>query len=181
MNQTSLKTHPRRALRPLLITAALLVGAGASHADSTALPPVNVQASATVQAPMTASLAANLAFGTFTAERAGSVTLDPNTGTRTSSTNGPSLLNSGISRGQVNLSGAPETSFQVSLPATVDLVATGTGQKMTLTTATSLTGSTGQLNNTGTGAFYIGGNLAVALNQAPGTYTANIAVTVSYP
>lgn len=180
MNQTSLKTTPRRALRPMLIAAALLTGTGLSiAADPIALPPVNVQASATVQAPLTAGLAANLAFGSFTAERAGTVSIDASTGNRTS--NGPSLLSSGVSRGQINLTGAPETSFQVSLPATVDLVATGTTQKMPLAIKTSLTNSAGQLNNTGTGAFFIGGDLTVALNQAPGTYTANIAVTVSYP
>lgn len=188
MKETSLKTSMIRRARPFGALALGLLVAGAAAAQTspppTSLPPVNVTASATVHAPMSATLGGNLSFGSFTADaaNAGTVIIDASTGARTAS-GGASLLNSGTSRGQINLVGAPGASYQVALAGPVDLVAAGSAEKMVLTPTHSVTGTNGSavLNNSGTGVFYIGGELAVAKGQAPGTYTGLVAVTVSYP
>ena len=184
MKDSSLKTAMIRRARPFgaLAHGLLVAGAAAAQTSPTPLAPVNVTASATVQAPMSATLAQNLHFGSFIAEKGGTIDLDAITNLRSAS--GPSLLTSNAGyRGQINLVGSPGATFSVSLPATVQLVMTGTQETMSLAPSHSVTEANGGavLNSSGNGTFYIGGRLTVSATQAPGNYQGNSPVTVTYP
>jgi spore coat protein U-like protein len=197
--------NSRANIRNIVLAAVAFGAAGSAQAAST-----NVPVSATVMPPITVSEPGDLRFGSIAAvATAGTVVVGVGTtipatapttaapiqaGTRTS-TGGVIMIGGGTcsatvlcGAGSIQIQGPVSGSFStVTLPATVTL--TSGANTMTVGTLTRRYGPTGVAGvTTGAGAFsaggaavlVIGGTLAVGANQAAGTYTGTMAVTVDY-
>lgn len=140
-------------------------------------------ASATHQTPVTAISISNtqtLGFGKFAAGSGGSVTISPS-GAR-SATGGVALLSSsGGAAAQFTVSGDPNFTYAISLPANGTVALTsGGGQTMPLNSFSSSPGPTGQLSVLGKQTISVGATLNVGSNQATGSYSGAFDVMVDY-
>jgi hypothetical protein len=84
--------------------------------------------------------------------------------------------------GRMRITGTAGSNITISYPASVTLSDGGSGS-MTLDGFTAASLPTSGTLDDGTGQFDIdvGGTLAVSANQAVGTYTGNVRLTVAYP
>lgn len=134
-------------------------------------------ASAIVITPITVATTAHLVFGAVQPKSiAGSVTLSPS-GTRT----GSNVVLSSMALGNAarfNITGHANANFTIALPSSITL--TGPGTAMTLSSFTSNLGTSGTIGAAGTAILRVGGTLAIAANQAPGSYSGSFNVTVNY-
>lgn len=80
-----------------------------------------------------------------------------------------------------DLTGSPNATYQITLPADGQVTLTGSqGGSMTLSSFTSSPSGQGQLSSVGTQTLYVGATIAIGSNQAPGTYSGTINVTVVF-
>lgn len=172
-----------RTLKLITLTAAIFGFAATSFAQSTATAS-GVEASATIISPITISKVNPLNFGVIVPDdAAGTVTLNPETGTPTRSTSGgASVLTSQTgspTAASFNVTGANGYSYAVTVPADGAVSLSGAGDDMAVNTfKTSLTGNKGTIGTHNT--FYVGATLSVGAKQAVGEYTATFGVTVAY-
>lgn len=120
-----------------------------------------------------------LAFGSFAAGSGGSVTVRA-AGTR-SAGGGVVLLSAGA--GAVSLfsvTGDPNLTYAITLPADGVATLTSGGNSMALTAFTSSPASTGVLSAGGSQTLSVGATLGVGSNQAPGSYSGSFNVIVNY-
>lgn len=135
------------------------------------------------QAPVTAISVSNtqtLGFGKFAAGSGGSVTVSPS-GAR-SATGGVVLLSSsGGAAAQFTVSGDPNFTYAISLPANDTVVLTKSGgQTMSLNNFSSSPSPAGQLSVLGKQTVSVGATLSVGSNQATGAYSGAFDVMVDY-
>lgn len=127
---------------------------------------------------ITNPLSTTLTFGKFSATGGGTVTVSP-AGAR-SAGGGVVLLSSAVgSAAQFLVSGDPNATYLVTLPAAGAVVLAGPGQSMGVNFTSNPT-STGNLSLAGFQTLQVGGTLSVGGNQAPGSYTGSFSVLVEY-
>jgi hypothetical protein len=125
-----------------------------------------------------------LGFGTFVPDTsAATVVIAPQSANFRSKTGNISLLNSNAGApSTVSLSGSPNMSFSVNLPANPVTLAGPSSSTMTMTGFTTNLGTgKGTLDGGGLSSFLVGATLNVAASQTAGNYTGSFSITVSYP
>jgi len=149
--------------------AAMLFAGQAYAANS-----VTTSATVEIAAPIAITQTAALAFGNLgPSGTSGTATVAPGASS-VSVTGGVSDLGGTVSSAAYNVTGASGADYSVSIPATISL--DSGGNSMTLTLSEN---SSGTLTG-GSESFSVGGSLAIAANQAPGSYSGTFAVTVNY-
>ncbi|MDB5745841.1 MAG: hypothetical protein JWP72_689 [Massilia sp.] len=150
--------------------------AGSSNANAAS---VSADAKSTVVAPIQIAKSADLAFGSFAAgATGGTVTVTP--GGARSKVGDVTLMTGAGAAAQFNVSGQAGLTYSIVLAAT-PLNREGGGGTMTLTPVSDLT--SGLLAGTGAAgiqSFFVGGDLTVGANQAPGEYLGSVTATVEY-
>jgi len=126
---------------------------------------------------------ADLSFGAFAAGTGGTVTVSPQ-GARSASGDVTLMTGGQFAQGSsasIDLTGAPNAAYQITLPADGEVTLTGSqGGSMAVSSFTSAPSGEGQLNSSGTQTLYVGATLQVGNSQAAGTYTGNFNVTVVF-
>jgi hypothetical protein len=172
-----------------LFTAAALLATTAAFGQSAATVS-DVPVSVRIFKPLTLSLVnGGLSFGdVFSDATGGTVTLDPQSDTRTAA--GPalgSLSNAAAAKFQVT--GRRGATYAIALPVDGTVTLTGNGAPMTVNGfkasvagAAPANPATGHLPSTdnATETFKVGAVLSVNANQVDGDYTGTFAVTVAY-
>lgn len=126
---------------------------------------------------MTATQA--LAFGSFAAGTGGTVAISA-AGVR-SPGGDVILVSSGSgSAASFNVSGTPNATYAISLPANGVVSLTSGSNSMAVNNFTSNPASSGQLSGGGSQTLMVGATLSVGSNQATGTYSGSFNVTVNY-
>lgn len=121
-----------------------------------------------------------LAFGKFAAGSGGTVTVAPG-GARSATGDVVLLSSGGGSAASFRISGDPELTYDLALPANGAVsLANGTGQTMPITNFTSSPAAPGQLDLSGFRNVLIGATLNVGPDQAQGSYAGSFDVTVDY-
>lgn len=125
----------------------------------------------------------DLSFGAFAAGAGGTVTVSPQ-GAR-SATGDVTLMTGGqFSQGSAasfDVSGSPNATYQITLPADGQVTLTGSqGGSMSVSTFTSSPSGQGQLSSLGTETLNVGAKLGVGSNQTPGRYSGSFNVTIIY-
>ena len=166
-----LRLHRFGRLSILLIAAAFPVS---MHANtSTAV------VTATIVSALTLTNQSGLVFGEIAAGNApGRVILSPD-GTRIAT--GGASINSNVSSGPAvfGVNGIPNAVYGISLPLSV--VLTGSGDNnMVVNDFTSLPENTGLTDPGGQQSLFVGATLNLDSNQAIGSYTGTMSVTVAY-
>lgn len=124
----------------------------------------------------------SLSFGAFFASSGGSVAVSP-AGTR-SATGGVVLATIGStgSAAQFAISGTPNASYAITLPADGSVVlADGSGRTMAVNGFTSSPAASGTLPTGGTQLLAVGATLVVGAAQPRGSYAGTFSLTVNYP
>jgi hypothetical protein len=171
----------------IALVSALAIGASAFSGGAAAANNASATATATVVTPIAITKANDLVFGSFY-PGATTGTVDVNTnGTRTVS-GGVTSAGTGATpaAAKFDVTGGASATYTIAYAAGVTL--TGPGAAMALTQISDLTGAggastlvaAGALSAGGTQSIYIGGSLAVGINQVAGAYTGNITATVVY-
>lgn len=159
------------------LTAAAL--AGAAPAAAATAP---AQSRATIQRPLTLTRLADLEFGTIiaSATTAGSVAINAVTGARTIGGGVTPLSAAPGGRAIFAGSGVGNAIVRVTLTAPAALLEQISGQTVPVV-AMGLDGSPLRFTDTD-GSFFVGvgGQIAVAANQAGGDYSATLMVTADY-
>jgi hypothetical protein len=149
---------------------AAVLAASALFANAAIAATATGTATATVLGSLTISQTQALSFGSFSSSATpGTVNHFGQT------TGGVTHSGSGAQFGSFAVTGTPNTNYSIVIPATVTLTSGANSMTATLNPLTqSATNASGQgfINTTGT--------LAVAANQASGTYTGTYNVTVNY-
>jgi hypothetical protein len=130
-------------------------------------------------ATLEASSTQALSFGKFAAGAGGTLTISPAGGR--SATGGVVLVSGGSSAAQFAVTGEPNLTYAISLPAngTVVLV-NGGGQQMAVNGFAS-TPTSGQLSPVGgTQTISVGATLSVGANQPTGSYSGSFNVSLDY-
>jgi hypothetical protein len=169
------KLRSKIVFESLLLWFALSVCAPTQAAVATA----NVSANIISILSITNQFQNGLVFGDIaTSPTAGTIILTPD-GSRTST--GGATINSTISGSPAtfDIQGDVNATYVITLPASVVLSGSSTGS-MIVDNFTSSPSNTGTLDGTGKQALFVGGNLNVGSNQAFGSYTGQMAVTVAY-
>lgn len=174
-------------LAALAATVAVASPAFAAPATVTA----NATAKGVVLLPLTLTKTSDLDFGTVVASAAaGTVVISPDDGSR-AVTGGVTGVPS-FAGGRALFQGAGSASQQVVLTLNAATVLTSGSNTITVNSMTFDTGAASAVNGSGnlattrtingTGAFSIGvgGNFAIAANQANGLYTGTFSVTADY-
>ncbi|MGY5847320.1 DUF4402 domain-containing protein [Salegentibacter sp. HM20] len=147
---------------------------GVSFAQSSADGTATVNAE--IVSPILISNAANMDFGRIIGTvDGGTVTID-NDGDRTASNDNLLAPSTTYQAASFNVTAAEDYSYSITID---DIVLEGAGDDMQI----SFTSSLGFENVAGTGAaevLNVGGALTVNANQAEGTYSGEVTVTVSY-
>jgi hypothetical protein len=146
----------------------------------------NTAAAAKIVTPLSITETSSLHFGTM-------AVLAGTPGTCVLSTQGSRSQTGGVnlsvqapaaSNAAYNVSGAVNTTYSITLPATITVIAGPAS--MTINSLLARTGSagadglTGTLSASGTDNFTVGGTLNVSAGQATGVYTGTFDVTVAY-
>lgn len=122
----------------------------------------------------------DLDFGRITASAsAGTVSIDPDTKTR-STTGGVVAAGGSPQSAEFMTYGSPGKTMQVSRGALPVLTRVGGGATMAVTAITLNGDTTKFLNAAGLFDLFVGGTLAVAANQADGTYSGTFDITFTY-
>jgi hypothetical protein len=135
-------------------------------------------ATADVVTPLFITQTSNMRFGEFTAGTGGSLTLNANTGARTT-TGGVTTVGGGLSNlAQFTVTGDINgpSGYSVSLSGSSTSLDSG-GDSMAVAFTASETG--GNLTS-GTSSFAVGGVLTIGASQAAGSYSGTINATVEY-
>jgi hypothetical protein len=156
-----------RNQNPALSTAAFLAAVlAASSAEAQTVTPTQ-----------------DLSFGAFAAGAGGAVTISPQsartaTGDVTLMTGGQFSQGSSAS---FDVSGTANATYQITLPADGQVTLTGSqGGSMSVSSFTSSPSDEGQLSSLGTQTLYVGATLGVGSDQAPGTYSGSLNVTLVF-
>src|SRR5690242_7911317 len=162
--------------KQLALTLACLAGtAAAARAQATADAPVTVA----VQANLGLTETGTTDFGTLN-NNAGSGTVDPiapAAGTTTAMFTASGTPNANIRATWTSVSlRLSDNSASVSFTPKLSSSAANTQSGSTVTTS----GSTVALNATGNAYFWLGGDVTLAANQKPGTYSGTFTLTVVY-
>jgi len=148
-------------------------------------------ADATVIQPITITADQSLSFGKFVKGATGGTVVLTTAGARTA-TGDVVLSTAGAfeSAGIFTVTGETDSTFSITVPATVTLTEAGTSTTMEITTFSDLDGSTamttaagnvtGGTLTGGTQTLYVGGELAVGATQVSADYTGTYDVTVEY-
>jgi spore coat protein U-like protein len=170
------------------------VALGAFGASNSFAADAESSSDATVIVPIAIAQAEDLDFGKFAPGVGGTVTVATD-GARSASGTILSTIGSSPTAAKFDVTGDSDATYLITLPATVNLADTETsegGEDMAVTLFSGLdstSGSvgagqveTGTLSSDATGAqsIFMGGELAVAAEQAPGTYTGTVTATVEY-
>ena len=177
-----------------LLAAGLVSGQAQADDENTGSATASTQA--VIVKPITLINASNLSFGRL-ASVAGTVSIDANSGMRSS--NAPNLIaiKGGVAnepgRASFTVGGEPGLAYAISAPATSIVLSSSDGNELTVTLTgvyaenSKVTGganaaSTGTLNQLGADTLGIGGSLTLANNTPSGTYAnaSGIALTVNY-
>lgn len=161
------------------IAVVMLVLSQVSFSQSSASMTAN--ATATIVTGLSCSHGTNsdLAFGKIIASgSSGTVVVSP---ASARSYTGGAILTTGLtsSAAEFVLSGQASTAVTVTLPSSAVTITSGSNT-MSVTTFTSDAGSTPALSSGGALTVKVGGTLAVAANQAAGSYTGTFDVTFAY-
>lgn len=109
---------------------------------------------------------------------AGTITIDSATGTKTAS--GGAISLGGLhTRAYFQISGEKNTSFSITLPASITITAPG-GATTTITGFESTPAFTGTLDSSGKAYVYVGAVLQVGAGQTSGLYSSIFDITVDY-
>jgi len=172
----------RNSLSIIWIVVLLAFGSRAQASTS------STSATATIVVPLSLGLARDLDFGTIIpGATQGTVSVNPATGVRTPS-GGVTLVNSIYGAALFNITGTKNRNYTIKFTnksITIKNTA-NTNIKMTVNLFTSDLPSNGNgtytssYDATGKASFHVGGTLAVAANQAPGSYTGTFDVEVNY-
>ena len=147
-------------------------------------------ATANVVTSLTIAKDVDQSFGDFIAGATTGTVAVATGGTTQTVTGGVTAANGTISGAQFTVNGENDATYNISITAPASLTDSVSTETMGFTlysdtatgsTADNLSAGTGTLDASGTQIIYLGGELAVAANQAVGTYTGNIDVTVTYP
>ncbi len=172
----------------LLICASVLISLPSQAATS-----VRGTASAQVVDKISVRARTPLIFGyILPGSKAGTVTVSPNN--RRSSTGNIKLVPGAYERAMFLIKGTPNRTYSIHTPQTLTVKAIGMGaffskgkvkelqaQNFVAYSNTAGTlGSTGRLGHAGFDMVYLGATLIVPDNAAPGLYTSNVPLTVSY-
>lgn len=185
----------RRLCAPLAIACAALIAQPAAAQAVVA----NAGAQAVIVEPLALIKIADLHFGRLAARpTAGTVTVDPNTGT--CAVTGPILHVGGCGYAEFGGEGVRRMRVRIQLPTTITLTGPGgvtmVADTLTLGVAPDLSPIGGPSNGNGNGGgggprfeiasssgiftFRVGARLNVGANQAAGVYTGTFPVTVIY-
>jgi hypothetical protein len=119
-----------------------------------------------------------LAFGKFAAGSGGSVTVSA-AGVR-SAGSGVVLVSSVSSAAQFSVSGDPNLTYSITLPANGAVVLSSGANTMALSNFSSSPSPAGQLSAGGTQTLTVGATLTVGTTQATGSYSGSYDVIVNY-
>ncbi len=163
-----------------IVGAALLASAPAEARAAT--PPAKASGTAVFVRPLTLLKRNDLDFGAIVASTtAGTVTLNPATGTLTA-TGGLVLVPGATSAGRFVGAGTRNTPINIRIPnGPVTLTRVGGTQTMTVTNWTLDGAANRRVPPNRAFEFRVGGRLNVAANQMDGTYVGSFDVTVHYP
>lgn len=128
--------------------------------------------------PLAVTTQSELGFGQMVATaNAGTVTVSP-AGSRTRA--GGTFLGNGfgVSAGSFALTGDPNASYSITLPA--DCTLSGSGGDLTVDLFVTQPSDAGTLGPSGSQVMTLGATLHVAAAQASGTYSGSYAVTLAY-
>ena len=168
----------------VVIIAAIVLFAGSTKVMAQATE--NTAAAAKIVTPISITETSSLHFGTM-------AILAGTPGTCVLSTQGVRTQTGGVnlsvqaptaSNAAYNVSGAVNTTYSITLPASITV--TSGPSSMTInallarTASAGSDGLTGTLSAGGTDSFTVGGTLNVSQGQATGTYTGTFDVTVAY-
>ena len=122
-----------------------------------------------------------LAFGKFVAGSGGSVTVNAS-GARSASGGVLLLASGGGTVAQFNITGDPNATYAVTLPAddVVTITIAGGGSSMAVNSFVSSPASTGTLGGGGAQTLKVGATLTVGASQAVGNYSGTFSVIVVY-
>lgn len=167
------------ALTALVIASNVHAAGATSVATATSISPIAVAASQV------------LSFGRFVPAVGATTLTISNSGVRTGT--GAIILSNtqaAYSAARFDVSGEANATYSIthSGAAVLTAVAPAAGATMALTktsdfsasNATTTNVAAGTLGATGLQSIYVGGTIAVAASQAPGTYTGDVTITVEY-
>jgi hypothetical protein len=120
-----------------------------------------------------------LAFGSLVAASGGAVVVSVNPPARGATGNVFPLRSGTWSAASFSVSGDPNASYSITLPANGVVFLTSGPNSMAVNSFNSHP-ATGQLASGGTQTLSIGATLSVGANQANGSYSGNFTVTVEY-
>lgn len=120
-----------------------------------------------------------LAFGSFAAGSGGSVIVSTS-GARSSRGAVVLLSADGGAAASFNVSGDPNLTYAITLPADDEARLSSDGHSMALTAFTSSPAETGTLSAGGSQMLSVGATLGVVNHQAPGSYSGSFNVSVDY-
>lgn len=153
---------------------ALLSAMGMATSANAATASAN--ADAVILAPLTVTNTDNLDFGTIAVNGAGTVSIAADGSARNCSAN---LVCSGTySEASFDIDGAPSVNVSIGYSGITTL--TSGANSMVLSNLSNTAGGTLALDGSGEGSVGVGGDLAVAANQAAGTYQGTFNVVVLY-
>ncbi len=159
----------------LLLAGALLMGARSARAE-----PVNVNGSARIVVPLTATSPTALRFGNIGAGAAAGTVRVTAAGVRTATGGATLVSGAAFGGGVVSItSGEASRVVNITYPASVTL-SSGASTMVLNNFGPSGSPATVTLNAGGTGTFNVGGRVAVGVSQASGNYAGTINITLAY-
>jgi hypothetical protein len=129
--------------------------------------------------PIAISNTQDLAFGKFAVGSGGTVTISA-TGVRSAGGGVILVTSSAGAAARFTVSGEPNLTYAISLPADGAVVLASGAHTMALNTFSSSPSGIGQLSAGGTQTISVAATLTVGGNQATGSYTGAFDVTVNY-
>lgn len=157
-----------------VLLAAGLSQAATGNSNNSASATANVTAN--VVAPITLTKNSDLSFGDFTSDKAACTVAVGANDAQTITGNCASLGSGTVSAASFAVGGSGNRSFTTNVSATSPNLSDGAGHTMALTLQNS---APTHLTN-GAALIDVYGSLAVAANQAAGSYADTVTVTVSY-
>lgn len=159
------------------LLAAALIPAASAQAAKTA----TANTRAVILKPLTIVKVNDLNFGNIVpGATAGTVVINAASGA-SSKTGGVTIFGTNHNNASFTVTGSGGHNYIITLGAAPKLTRAGGTQTMTMTALTLNGAKTRAMPAAGTATLTIGGTLAVAANQTPGSYTGTFSVTVAYP
>lgn len=169
------------------MACAFAMAAAALPGQSQAGNSISAGSSGTVVKPIDITKSADLSFGKFVAGPGGTLTVSTS-GARTNTGVVP-IPSSSTTAAKFDVTGENGATYTITIPASVTLTSTSSASDTMAFTpindldgagATSGTITSGALDGTGKQSIFVGGILAVAADQAPGSYQGSVTVSVDY-